>query len=126
MPMIAEKQMTTDQIAQRLTALCRSGEYETAQRELYAEDAVSIEPHAAPGFEKETRGLEAIIEKGRKFTSMVDEMHAHEVSEPLVAGNAIAFTLFMDATMQGKREKMDELCVYQVKDGKIVSEQFFL
>lgn len=124
--MIAEKQMTTEQIARRLIELCRKSDYETAQRELYAEDAVSIEPHAMPEFEKETRGLEAIIEKGRKFTSMVDELHVHEISEPLIAGNTIAFTLLMEATMQGKREKMEELCVYTVRDGKIVSEQFFV
>lgn len=26
----------------------------------------------------------------------------------------------------GKRERMTKLCVYEVKDGKIVSEQFYL
>jgi ketosteroid isomerase-like protein len=32
----------------------------------------------------------------------------------------------MDVTMKGQgRMKMDEIAVYGVKDGKIVSEQFF-
>ena len=32
----------------------------------------------------------------------------------------------MDVTMKGMgRQKMDELAVYEVKDGKIVKEQFF-
>jgi len=32
----------------------------------------------------------------------------------------------MDVTMKGMgRVKMEEVCVYKVKDGKVVSEQFF-
>ncbi len=50
-----------------------------------------------------------------------------ETSEPLVAGNSIAFTLAMDITMKGQgRMKAPELCVYEVKDGKIIREQFFV
>lgn len=118
--------MTTQQIATRLVEYCRSGEFEKAQRELYAENAISIEPHATDAFEKETKGLKAIIEKGHKFQSMV-VTHANTVSNPLITGNAIAFILTMDVTMKGKeRENIAELCVYQVKDGKIISEQFFM
>ena len=33
----------------------------------------------------------------------------------------------MDVTMKGgQRMKMTELCIYHVKDGKIVSEQFLM
>jgi hypothetical protein len=33
----------------------------------------------------------------------------------------------LDMTMKGQgRMDMAELCVYQVKDGKIISEQFFV
>jgi hypothetical protein len=119
--------MTTQEIAVRLTQLCRKGEWETAQKELYADDAISIEPYATPAFEKETKGLPAIFEKGHKFEAITEEMHGLTLSEPLVATNSIAFNLTMDITMKGrKREKMSELCVYQVKDGKIISEQFFM
>ncbi|HZX75545.1 SnoaL-like domain-containing protein [Lysobacter sp.] len=31
------------QVAQRLVELCRTGQYDQAQQELYAEDAISIE-----------------------------------------------------------------------------------
>jgi hypothetical protein len=119
--------MTTQQIANRLAELCRLGQYEAAQKELYADDAISIEPYETPEFAKETKGLDAIIEKGHKFESMVEEMHGGDVSEPLVAGNTFAFVLSMDMTMKGKgRMNMSELCVYQVKDGKVVSEEFFM
>lgn len=119
--------MTTQQIATRLAELCRLGQFETAQKELYADDVISIEPYETPEFAKETKGLDAIIEKGRKFESMVEEMHGGGLSEPVVADNSFAFVMDMDVTMKGKgRMKMSELCVYQVKDGKIISEQFFM
>ena len=54
-------------------------------------------------------------------------MHSTKVSEPLVAGNSIALTLTMDVTMKGRpRETISELCVYEVKNGKIIKEQFFM
>ena len=119
--------MTTKEIANRLTELCRKGEWAQAQNELYADNAVSIEPMATPAFEKETKGLKAIIEKGEKFDNMVQEYHSLKISEPLVTDKSIAFVLSMDLTMKGRpREQMSEICVYDVEDGKIVSEQFHM
>jgi hypothetical protein len=117
--------MTTQEIALKLVEHCRKGDFEAAQKELYADDAVSIEAEATPNFAKETKGLKAIIEKGHKFSSMVQEMHSVAVSEPLVAGDSFACTLKFDATMQGRgRVDMEEICVYETKDGKIISESF--
>ena len=119
--------MTTEEVANRLTELCRKGEWAQAQKELYADNAISIEPMATPAFEKETKGLDAILEKGEKFDAMVEEYHSIKTDGPLVAANSFALVLNMDLTMKGrKREKMSELCVYDVKDGKIVSEQFHM
>jgi hypothetical protein len=119
--------MTTQQVADRLLELCRKAEWEQAQKELFAQDARSIEPHASPNFDQETKGLNAIIEKGKKFDAMVDQLHSVDISEPLVAGDAIAYKLTMDITMKGQpRATWYELCVYQVEDGKIISEQFFI
>jgi ketosteroid isomerase-like protein len=123
----ATAKMTTKEIAKRLKKLCDKGDWEGAHRELYAKDAVSIEPEASGGFEKESHGLDAIIEKGKKWQSMVSEVHEIEVSDPMVAGNTFAVTMRMDMTMKDKkRSDMTELCVYHVKDGKIISEQFFM
>jgi|SRR5947208_3291927 len=119
--------MTTKEIAKRLKKLCEKGDFEGAQRELFANDAMSIEPEASHGFEKETHGLDAIREKGKKWNDMVSEVHGIDVSEPMIAGNTFAVTMRMDTTMKDKnRMDMTELCVYHVKDGKIVSEQFFM
>lgn len=117
--------MKTEDIAKRLVAHCRESKWEAAQRELYADNAVSIEPEASPAFEKETRGLSAIVEKGKKFDAMIEKLHSHSVSDPVVANNSFACTMQLDVTMKGQgRMNMRELCVYEVKDGKIVSEQF--
>lgn len=119
--------MSTNEIAIKLAELCRQGKWEEAQKELFAEDAVSIEPHASPAFEKETKGLKAIVEKGHKFQGMLQELHKIDVTEPIVAADAIAFKLVMDVTMKERpKETWKEICVYQVKDGKIISEQFFI
>ena len=117
--------MTTKEIADKLVKYCRQSKWADAHNELYAADAVSIEPHATPGFSKETKGLPAINEKGRKFDAMIEKMHSMTVSEPLIAGDSFVCTMQLDCTMKGQgRVNMAELCLYQVKDGKIVSEEF--
>jgi hypothetical protein len=119
------RKMTTQEIAERLVALCRQGSFETAQKELYATDAINIEPYGTAAFAKETTGLSAILEKGQKFTAMIEQVHSISVSDPLVAGSSFACAMHLDLTIQGHgRMGLNELCIYEVKDGKIVSEQF--
>ena len=119
--------MSTQQIASRLFELCSSGDFEAAQKELFADDAVSIERQATPQFPKETKGLKAIIEKGHKWFARVEKMHSCSVSQPIVAGNAFALTMTMDISFKGQgRMRLQEIYVYEVKDGKIASEQFFM
>lgn len=119
--------MSTTEIANRLADFCNKGDFEGAQKELFADDAVSIEPHGTQDFQQETKGLDAIIEKGKKWSEMVAEVHGIKVSQPLVGDQSFALTMFMDVEMKERgRMQMTELCVYNVKDGKIVSEQFFM
>ncbi|MBV8253297.1 MAG: nuclear transport factor 2 family protein [Chitinophaga sp.] len=119
--------MKTTEIANRLIELCNKGKFETAQKELFAADAISVEPYATPDFAKETQGLQAIFEKGKKFDSMVEEYHSTKCSTPLVTENSFAITMTMDVTMKNKgRMKFSELCVYEIKEGKIAAERFFM
>ncbi len=119
--------MTVEQVAARLAELCREEKFSIAQKELYADDAMSIEPHDIPGFERETKGLTAMMEKDRKFNAMIEARYGTRVSAPLIVGNVFAITLTMDIQLKGQeRMTMSELGVYQVKDGKIISEQFFM
>jgi hypothetical protein len=119
--------MSTEAVAKRLVALCRAGEYEQAQRELYAEDAVSIEPEGLPpGMPQSVKGLPAIFEKTRQFQEALEQVHGNAVSDPVVAGNFFSCEMTLDVTMKGVgRRLMTEICVYHVKEGKVDREQFF-
>jgi len=123
--MIAEKTMTTAEVAARFNELAKEGNWDKIQDELFAENAVSIEPPGSPGMQS-VEGLAAIKEKGKAFNEMVEEMHGGYSTDPVVAGNHFSVGMSMDATMKGMgRTKMDEIALYEVKDGKIVKEQFF-
>jgi hypothetical protein len=119
--------MSTATVANRLVALCREGKYEEAQRELYARDAISIEPQdMANGPMGNAKGLKAILEKGQRFVESVEAIHKNEVSEPVIADGWFSVAMHLDATMKGRgRADMHEICVYHVRNDKIVQEQFF-
>jgi len=119
--------MNTQQVANRLIELCRRGEFTKAQDELYAQDAVSLEPEGAPGGSLgNARGLDAIREKGKAFDQTYEKIHGITVSDALVAGEYFSIVMGLDATWkQGGRYAMEEICVYRVRNGKIVLEQFF-
>ena len=116
--------MTPTEVAQRLVVLCRQGAYETAQLELYAADAVSLEPEGAPS--PNVTGRDAIIAKGKHFVAAM-EIHGGNVSDAVVACAFFSLSMSLDLTPRGggERFQMEEICVYEVRDGKIVREQFF-
>ena len=117
--------MSTSDVAKRFNELAQRGQWDQIQTELFADNAVSVEPENSPGL-KTVEGLAAIKQKGKQFEEMVEEMHGGYSNEPIVAGNHFAVAMGMDVTMKGMgRTKMDEIAVYEVKDGKIVKEQFF-
>ena len=120
-----EAVMTTKDVANRFNELAQTGQWQQIQDELFADNAVSIEPEHSQGM-RSAQGRDTISNKGKQFGEMVEEMHGGFSNEPQVAGNHFAVAMGMDVTMKGQgRMKMDEIAVYEVKDGKIVKEQFF-
>ena len=116
--------MNTQQVADRLVALCRQGDIQKAMEELYADDIVSNEPAHAPT--KSAKGKKAVFEKGKQFASMIETRHGGSFSDPIVGGRYFSVAMMLDATFKGQgRMKFDEVCVYEVKDGKIIWEQFY-
>src|SRR5215216_6426334 len=104
-----EAVMTTQEVANRFNELAQSGDWATIQNELFADNAVSIEPPKTQGLQN-AEGLDAIKKKGEVFGQMLEEMHGGYSSTPLVAGNHFAVAMGMDATMKGQgRVKMDEI-----------------
>ncbi|MDP9230978.1 MAG: nuclear transport factor 2 family protein [Bacteroidota bacterium] len=125
MPTTESAVMTTQEVADRFYELGNENKWKEVQEELFAENAVSIEPPHTQGMQS-VEGLDAIKKKGEDFGKMVEEMHGGYLTKPVVAGNHFAVSMGMDATMKDMgRTKMDEIAVYEVKDSKIVKEQFF-
>lgn len=117
--------MTTKDVAKRLVSLCKEGKFKIAQNELYSEYAVSLEPHGA-AFPEITEGLKNIQKKGDKWNEMITKVHALEISDVAVAGDYFSLKMHNDIEMKGMgRQKSEELCMYHVRNGKIISEQFF-
>lgn len=117
--------MTTQEVANRLVELCREGKWEEVYKELFSPDVLSIEPEGTPW--GTVKGLEALGKKAKEWEEMIEEFHSAEISDPIVAENFFAITMKSKVTMKGQSEpmNMDEVCVYNVVDGKVVSEQFF-
>ncbi len=116
--------MTTTEVAHRLVALCREGQFEQAVAELYAPNVVSIEPEGAPNHR--VQGLDQIRKKGAEFDASMEVLHEIRVSDPVISNDHFSIAMWLDATMKGVgRVPMDEICVYGVENGKITSEQFF-
>ena len=117
--------MDTQQVAQRLVELCREGKYEQAQEELYAPDAVSIEGDGRKA-DAIAVGMEAIGKKSREWAASIVEIHGGSVGDPIIAEGWFSVVMGIDATYKEMgRMAMKEICVYGVRDGKIVHEQFF-
>lgn len=117
--------MTTKEVADKLVELCRQGKIDEVQETLFAENAKSIEANDMMG-PQVVEGLEALKAKSVAFQAGVEEFHSATISEPIIGGNSFAISWAMDATFKGRgRMTIEEICAYQVKDGKIILEQFF-
>jgi hypothetical protein len=114
---------TITEIATRLASLCTERKFVDAYAELFSEHAESIDPIYK---NEPLKGLAHLIERERQFLSTA-EIHDIKVSEALYAGNYFSVIISMDFTVNGQdRKKLEELCVYKVENGKIVSQQFFI
>ncbi|WP_298221747.1 nuclear transport factor 2 family protein [Flavobacterium sp.] len=117
--------MTTQEIATRLFELTSTHQHELAYNELFSEDALNIEPPHAQGMQS-VKGLAAIRAKSEGFNAGIEEVHSAYNHEPKVFGPYIFMEMGMDVTMKGMgRMDMREMCKYEVKDGKIISEEFY-
>jgi hypothetical protein len=116
--------MSTQEVADKLVQYCREGKNAEAINELYADGIVSKEMDGAP--RALTIGKPNVAAKTQEWFDSVVEIHSGEISAPMVAGNHFAVTMNMDVTYkQHGRAPMSEIAVFEVKNGKIVAEQFF-
>lgn len=116
--------MTTQELADELVKSVRQGKGFDFIDKYYADDAIGFEIVGPV-----SHGKEAILKRMEFFTSEDNRtIHEYEVSDPLVAGNHFAVRFAWQVTtktMVKETYLQDELAVYEVKDGKIIREQFF-
>jgi hypothetical protein len=121
----AVKVMTTQEVAARFNELAQQEKWFEIQGEFFAENVKSIEPPNSPYFGY-AEGKASVRKKGEEFTSRIEAVHRLYTSEPLVSGNHFAVGREKDITVQGHgRIQINQIMLYEVRDGQIVSEQFF-
>jgi hypothetical protein len=118
------KVMNTREVAARFNELAREEKWFEIQDEFFADNARSIEPLGSPYFDY-AEGKEAIRKKGKDFVSRITAVHKLYTSEPIVAGNHFAVAREKDITVEGHgRIQINQIMLYEVRDGQIVLEQF--
>jgi hypothetical protein len=120
--------MTTQEIAIRYQEMMSQRKFIEIQDTFYHEDVVSQESEkaASMGMSILTNGLEAVKAKGIARRTTIETVHSYTCSDPVVAGEFFSVALAQEVTFKGKpRMAIEEIGIFQVKDGKIVKEQFF-
>lgn len=114
------------EVGSQLIALWKAGKAAEAITTLYSPDVISVEAVSRPGGERETRGIEACLAKGKQFRERC-EVHGASAEGPLPHGDRVAALLRYDVTERatGERRTMQEIAVYTIQGGKVVREEFF-
>ena len=116
---------TTQEVAARFDELAQQEMWFEIQDELFADHVRSVDPPDSPYF-KYAEGKVAVRQKGKDFVEKIEEVHGRYTTHPIIGRNHFAVGRDVDITVRGfGRIKINEIMLYQVKDGQIVSEQFF-
>ena len=122
---ISKAVMTTREVAARFDELARQEKWFEIQDEFFADNVRSVEPPNSLYF-KYAEGKGPVRKKGEEFVKKIQEFHGAYTTHPVIGGNHFAVGRGMDITVEGfGRIKIDQVMLYEVKDGEIVLEQFF-
>jgi len=117
--------LTTKEVAARFSELAKQEKWFEIQDELFADDVKSIDPPHSPYFGY-AEGKASVRKKGEDFVKRIEAAHKRYTTEPVVGGNHFAVGREVDITVQGHgRIQINQIMMYEVKDGRIISEQFF-
>ena len=123
--MISTETLTTQEVAARFNELAQQEKWFELQDELFADNVKSIDPSNSPYFGY-AEGKAAVRKKGEDFVKRIEAAHKRYTTEPVIAGNHFAVGREVDITVKGHgRIQINEIMLYEVKDGEIISEQFF-
>ena len=119
------KVWTTGEVAARFNELAREEKWFEIQDDLFADNVRSIDPPNSPYFGY-AEGKSPVRKKGEDFVKRIEAVHRAYTTEPIVSGNHFAEGREVDITVKGfGRIQINQIMLYEVKDGQIVLEQFF-
>jgi len=119
------KTLTTQQVAARFNELAQQEKWFEIQDEFFTENVTSTDPAGSPYFGY-AEGKADVRKKGEDFVKRIEAVHSASTTEPVVGGNHFAVGRDIDITVQGHgRIQINQVMLYEVKDGQIISEQFF-
>ena len=117
--------MTTQEVAARFNELAQQGKWFEIQDELFADNVRSIDPENSPYFGY-AEGKAPVRKKGMDWVEKVEQVHWASATQPVIGGNHFAVGYNFEITTKDfGRIKIEEIMLYEVKDGQIVLEQFF-
>jgi hypothetical protein len=117
--------MTTREVAARFNELAQQEKWFDIQDELFADDVKSVDPPNSPYFGY-AEGKVPVRKKGMDWVAKIKGAHELSTTPPVTAGNHFAVGRSFDITTEDfGRIKIEEIMLYEVKDGQIISEQFF-
>ena len=117
--------MTTEQVAARFDELAQQEKWFEIQDEFFADNVRSIDPPHSPYFGY-AEGKGPVRQKGMDFVSKITALHGAHTTHPVIGGNYFSVGRNVDITVEGfGRIQIDQIMLYEVKDGQIVLEQFF-
>jgi SnoaL-like domain len=120
-----EAQFTIVEVAKRFNELAQQEKWFEIQDELFADGVRSVEPAGAKNLPN-AEGKAIVRKKGEAWVSRIEAFHGGHTSEPVIGGNYFAVGRQASITVQGLgRVEINQVMLYEVRDGKIVLEQFF-
>ncbi|MGN7723842.1 SnoaL-like domain-containing protein [Chitinophaga sp. 22620] len=120
-----KKVLSTQEIADRFNELAQQEKWFDIQDEFFADNVKSIDPADSPYFGY-AEGKADVRKKGEDFVSRIEAVHSLSTSEPVVSANHFAVIRQKDITVRPHgRIQINQIMLYEVRDGQIISEQFF-
>lgn len=118
--------MTTQEIADQLVSKLKAGDFMGAYDLFDQEKAKHYEPKSPVVSFRNLTGIQAIKEKDQAMASGIAKVSLPEIDQVTVKSNVIALNYKMALELKdGNALNLDEVIVYEVENGKIISENIF-
>jgi hypothetical protein len=122
---VINSMFTIHEIANGLKEMLSERKFVEAYQLLFSDDAESIDPLNTSG--QPLKGLTTLLDREKDFLSRIAAINKISLSDPIIAGSYFTFSLKMAFEVQNQGHmEVEEICLYKVKDGKIISQQFFI